>query len=335
MSEANFYLLFKHIKLHQANAISSPLTYGFPAISGFVGAIHNLSRKMQQRYPDASLNGVLIACHHYELQAYRPHRYADYTFKQTRNPLKKDGSNAPIIEEGKIHLDLHLVVEVMTTPDFQDTLANPEKSAEFTHYLGELLAQQRIAGGSVLAIPDVELFTPSASDKLLRSIQPAFVLIEANQHLLAITKELQTGIKHHIANGEITMMKDENKQPLSSFYMANPNATELDALLEIACLHHIPTQSEKKTEWNIHSAKQERGWLVPIPIGYQGIYPKFEAGELQNCRSPHYPSQYVEVIYGLGQWVFPYHLKDRFSQYFWRYTHTQDNLFLFTQGDAQ
>lgn len=335
MSEANFYLLFKHIKIHQANAISSPLTYGFPAINGFVGAIHNLSRKMQSCYPEVSLNGVLIACHHYELQAYRSHRYTDYTFNQSRNPLKKDGNNAPIIEEGKIHLDIHLVVEVMTTQDFQDTLAKPDKAAEFTNYLAQLLAQQRIAGGSVLEIPTVELFKPSASDHILRSIQPAFVLIDANKHLLAITKELQTGIKHHIVNDEVTMMKDEQNQPLSSFYTANPNATALDALLEIACLHHIPTQSEKNTEWNVHSAKQERGWLVPIPIGYQGIYPKFEAGELQHSRSPHYPNQYVEVIYGLGQWVFPYHLKERFSQYFWRYTHTQENLFLFTQGEAQ
>ena len=64
---ADFYLVFKHIKIQAANAISGPLSYGFPAISGFVGAIHALSRKLNGQ---ATLNGVMIACHNYELQAY-------------------------------------------------------------------------------------------------------------------------------------------------------------------------------------------------------------------------------------------------------------------------
>ncbi len=89
MSEANFYLLLKNIEIHQANAISGPLTYGFPAISGFIGAIHRLNRTLQSDYPDITFDGVLIACNHYTLQTYRHHQYADYTFKQSRNPIKK------------------------------------------------------------------------------------------------------------------------------------------------------------------------------------------------------------------------------------------------------
>ena len=106
---ADFYLVFKHIKIQAANAISGPLSYGFPAISGFVGAIHALSRKLNGQ---ATLNGVMIACHNYELQAYQATPFSDRTFVQTRNPLKKNGETAPIIEEGKVHLEVSLVVEL-------------------------------------------------------------------------------------------------------------------------------------------------------------------------------------------------------------------------------
>lgn len=335
MTKANFYLLFKNLNIQQANAISSPLTYGFPAISGFVGAIHNLNRKIQKIYPDISLNGVLIACHHYELQAYRTHSYADYTFNQTRNPLKKNGNSASIIEEGKIHINISLVVEVTTSSESQDKLNNKEYAKIFATTLSQLLTQQRIAGGSVLDLPKTQLFTLSESGKILDHLQPAFILMDATPELLAITKELQTGIKYHVNDGNIIMIKDENDQPVLSHYVANPDATALDALLETACLHHIPLQTEDLSmKWDIKNIKQNHGWLVPIPIGYQGIYPPFSAGELKQSRSITYPSQYVEILYSLGKWVFPYRLKDQFEQCFWRYTTPQDNLYLYQQGES-
>ena len=43
------YVLIKKIRILNANAISSPLTYGFPAISGFIGSVHALSRKISQQ----------------------------------------------------------------------------------------------------------------------------------------------------------------------------------------------------------------------------------------------------------------------------------------------
>ena len=40
------YLMFKKVVIEGANTISSPLTYGFPAITGFLGSFHAMSRKM-------------------------------------------------------------------------------------------------------------------------------------------------------------------------------------------------------------------------------------------------------------------------------------------------
>lgn len=42
-------LLLRHLKVENANAISG-LTYGFPAISHFLGFTHALSRRLEQEH---------------------------------------------------------------------------------------------------------------------------------------------------------------------------------------------------------------------------------------------------------------------------------------------
>ena len=39
-------LLLPHIKVHNANALSSPFTIGFPAMTAWLGAVHALQRKV-------------------------------------------------------------------------------------------------------------------------------------------------------------------------------------------------------------------------------------------------------------------------------------------------
>ncbi len=287
MASLKFYLLFDHVKIHNANAISSPLTYGFPAISGFLGAVHALNRKIESDDP-IYLDGVLIACHDCDVQVYRPNNYTDYTFRLTRNPLAKNGDTRSIIEEGRVHLDVSLIVEVKI--EARETLDDVNDQEKFINQIRQKLYQQRIAGGQVIEIESVELYSASESlDDLTKALLPAFVLVEAQQELQEITAELQ--------------QKD-------------PNATALDALVETAMLHHHP---QEKDQWQTTSVKQGRGWLVPIPLGYQAISPLFEAGTVENARSNQHPTQFVECIYGLGKWVFPLRLQDNLSQAFWRY----------------
>ncbi|MWP48993.1 MULTISPECIES: type I-F CRISPR-associated protein Csy2 [unclassified Gilliamella] len=287
MALPDYYLFFDHVKIHNANAISSPLTYGFPAISGFLGAIHALSRKIESENP-IYLDGVLIACHECDVQVYRPNNYADYTFRLTRNPLAKNGSTRSIIEEGRVHLDVSLLIEVRI--EDLETLYDAEQQKAFIQQMKQKLYQQRIAGGHVVSIGDVKLISSDESDAdLANLLLPAFILVEAPQDLQDITTELQ---------------------------QQDPNATALDALIETAILHHHP---QEKDHWQTTSVKQGRGWLVPLHLGYQAISPLFSAGKVEHARSNEHATQFVECIYGLGKWVFPLRLKESLSQAFWRY----------------
>ena len=105
------YLLIDRIKITAANTISSPITYGFPAISAFLGATHALNRELRKDW-DITLDGILIACHDCHSHAHRKHPNADYSFNQKRTPLKKNGSAPSIIEEGKCDLTLSLVIKI-------------------------------------------------------------------------------------------------------------------------------------------------------------------------------------------------------------------------------
>jgi len=297
------YLLLDRVEIQAANTISSPLTYGFPAITGFVGAVHALGRKLPAEN-GISLGGVLIASHQCNVLRYRPHNYADYTFNQTRNPIKKDGKTAAIVEEGKVNLTVSLVLEVMLERKAYRALK--DNPAEFEQTIKQLLMQQRIAGGSVFGVRAAKWFE-SANKDLQRALLPAFVLMEAKNDLAELTTKLQ------------------EKQP---------EATALDALIDVATLHHIPPNAANdETQWQTRSAKTGRGWLVPIPIGFQGIAPLMQPKQLANCRNPEYPSQYVESIYSLGKWVFPYRLND-LSACFWRYSQPENDLYLVTQTNS-
>ncbi len=299
------YLLFKEIRIENANAISSPITYGFPAISGFLGAIHAMERDLRKHktFRTIQLKGVLIACHNCEPQIYRATPYREYIFHQSRHPLRKDGKTASIIEEGKVHLTVTLAVEIYG----DDELATQEKE-ELTALTQSLIMSRPLAGGSVRKLSSqkpVSYFSPEAVDDIIPLLFPAFVLMDARQDLIELTEQMQK---------------------------ENPKATALDALIDVAALHHVPTEKNGEVEWATHSAKAGRGWLVPLPLGFQGIAPPFEPGELQNCRTDEYPSQYVEAVYSLGKWVFPYHIPD-ITKAFWRYGESGENhLYLVTQG---
>lgn len=302
MRQVSHYLLLDRVEIENANAISSPLTYGFPAISGFLGAVHALNRKLVEADIMLDLTGVMIACHDIYVQRFRPHPYTDYTFKQTRNPIKKDGSTAAIVEEGKVHLMVSLVIEVSASRDVARELNDNQSNIE--QLCRKLAFQQRMAGGSVRAIEEVKLFSNSSKKDIKDSLLPAFVLMDAQNDLVEITRALQ---------------------------QTDPDATALDGLVEVATLHHEPVEtSVNKNGWQTRSAKTGRGWLVPMPVGYQAIASQFEPGELEHCRTNEYPSQYVEAIYSLGKWVFPNRLPADFSHCFWRYSQN-DNLYLFSQ----
>lgn len=299
MSDVKNLLVLPRLRVQNANAISSPMTWGFPAMSAFVGMMHALERKLVAADIPVSLDRVGVVCHDVEAQATE----GGYTrtFHLTRNPLstyaekKKintDGSftTPSFVEEGRIHLDITLIFAItgkVAEDDRQD----------IAQRVREMVAGMRIAGGSVMPNRSV-----SANHQ-----QPAWVALDDNS---AKREEKFNKLKRRWLPGFTLVLRDDRlAEHTGALQAQDENATPLDAWLDLSRLNHechVDPESEE-VRWQVRRAY--RGWLVPIPVGYGAISEHFEPGRVAKARDTQIPFRFVESIYSIGEWISPHRLK--------------------------
>ena len=106
------FLLLPHLKIHNANAMSSPYTIGFPAVTAWMGAVHALQRFVnQQGFEEVKFTRLAISCHQFDLQTYRGENDFVSSIIGTANPLDKDGSRPAFVEEARCDLEVSLLIE--------------------------------------------------------------------------------------------------------------------------------------------------------------------------------------------------------------------------------
>lgn len=287
-------LLLPRLRVQNANAISGPLTWGFPAVTAFTGFVHALQRKLREEM-DISLDGVAIVCHQHQAQTSQPAGKRTQVFHLSRNPVGKDGSTSAIVEEGRIHLDISLLIGVTGDALYDGMLDHPS----IAQRIWDIALGMRLAGGSLLP-PTGKLGSrgqpvlapwPGTVDeearlsrRLGQRLLPGFALIPRDDLLSRHTAALQE--------------KD-------------PSLTTLDALLDLSRLNIEPPGSldesgEPREHWQV---RQRNGWLVPIPVGYRSLS-AHEPGSVRNARDRGVPFNFVESLYGLGEWRSPHRFSD-------------------------
>ena len=302
MNDISGLILLPRMRVQNANAISGPLSWGFPSPTAFTGFIHALERKLAGQFSEG-FAGVGIVCHHFEPQVSQPAGRRHRVFCLSRNPVGKDGGAPATVEEGRAHLEVSLLIAVR---DY------------FTDNEGQYLAEDlqnaaygmRLAGGSPLYRPGKRheaTWHPWAGNldadtatfrKLRRRLLPGFALVQRDDLLEA-----------HLAEMRQTA----------------PVSAALDALLDLSRLNVEPVVTPAsepdnggKVTWEI---RKKPGWLVPLPIGYAGISPLYGPGEVANSRDDSTPFRFVESLYSLGEWVSPHRLYN-LEQLLW--THEAD-----------
>jgi len=186
------YLLINRIKVQGANAIAG-FTWGFPAITHFLGFTHNLTRKLQNNsgISDIRLSGCAVIAHQHQV-----HTYGYNQFIQSKNPAYQFGEDSknkvgspPIIEEGKMNMTVSLLVSC------DGNIGNREET--FKQWIYSSCHRQRLAGGTILEIGGVELFTIDDGQNknnlrmLARKLLPGFVLQNRSSYLENHFEELQ------------------------------------------------------------------------------------------------------------------------------------------------
>lgn len=305
----NALLVLPRLRVQNANTISSPLTWGFPAITAFTGLMTALERRLGPQ-AGLALHGVGVICHGFEPQV----THGGYTrsFHLTRNPVLQDGGTAAIVEEGRAHLDITLVFDV----ELDISRSGEADRAQLAAHMGELVAGMRVAGGSVMPalpgtfrnpprplltlLPDNVEERAKQFSRLSRRWLPGFALVSRDDLLQARQLELQA---------------------------SQPGATLLDAWLDLSRINHRATRHQtpdEKTGETLETIEwvtdTRSGWTVPIPVGFAPLTALHPPGTVAGARDANVPFQFVESIYSIGQWISPHRLSD-VEQLLWRPSH--------------
>lgn len=294
-SEISHLLVLPHLRVQNANAISAPFTWGFPAMSAFVGFMHALERKLGDD-TDLLFNGVGVICHQHDVQISR----SGYTqrFHLTRNPADKTGATSAIAEEGRMHMEITLIFDVSGNA----CSGTDKQRTECAAKLDEMIHGMRIAGGSVL---------PRQQHIHRRDHQPALETLPDDEEKRS--QRFRDLRRRWLPGFALVLRDDLLAQRHLDLQSQDENSTPLDAWLDFSRLHHDCVQATDeqgnatgKPAWEI---RRSPGWTVPIPVGYASLGPVQDGGSVARARDAHTPFQFVESIYSIGEWVGPHRLR--------------------------
>lgn len=301
MSEFKRLLLLPHLKVHNANALSSPFTIGFPAMTAWLGAVHALQRKLNASgFNDIKFNASAVISHQCDLQTHKGNGDFVYSIIGTGNPLDKTGARSAFIEEARCHLDVSIVIEYTGIEKDDEELVQ-EKITHLLH------SSMKMAGGDISTFNRPEFFKVEQNNErdirvLTRKLMPGYALIERRDLMIEAMKEGQDA---------------------------------MDSLLEYLVIHHqcnkrILDNGEDKVTWS--SSRKTKGWLVPIATGFHGLT---DLGEAKNQRDAETPHRFAESVVTLGEFKMPHNIKS-IDEILWRYQiEKNNNLYLCTQLQAK
>lgn len=272
-------LVLPHLKVHNANALSSPYTIGFPAITAFLGAIHALQRKLNSNGLDnVRFNRTGIISHEVHLQTYKGSDDFFSSIILVANPLNEKGERSSIIEEARCHLEISFIIE------YSGITKNDEERfiQQITHHLN---ASVKMAGGDILSFNtpfcykleegnDIEL------RKLIRELMPGYAIIERRELIVEAMKQGQDA---------------------------------MDAILDYLVINNTCQKINDKISWS--SQRKTSGWLVPVATGFQSIT---EPGEALNQRDPNIPHSFAESSITLGEFKM-LHRINSLDEILWHY----------------
>ena len=186
------YLLIEKIKVQNANAASG-FTWGFPAITHFLGFSHNLNRKLKLNNDLSNINlaGCAVIAHEQHVHAYKDGSNTRFSQNKTAHYLgltfvKGRLRDPAINEEAKMNMTVSLLMPI------DGYLGGLED--ELISFINNACQTQRLAGGTVLSIENIELIDLAKEEQqrgLRRKLLPGFVLQDRSTYLAEQFSSLQ------------------------------------------------------------------------------------------------------------------------------------------------
>ncbi|OYQ89361.1 type I-F CRISPR-associated protein Csy2 [Wohlfahrtiimonas chitiniclastica] len=284
-----YFLKIPHLSIHNANALSSPLTIGFPAITSWLGAMHALERHLRQQ-PDLDsvrLTQLAVSCHDFHLHTHKGRGDFVHSIIGTSNPLEKTGSRPAFIEEARCDLRVTLLMEVTGV-----IIKSSDVRAALVKACDQYVMRMKFASGDVMSVKECQWVSIDGDDDsadhrhIARELMLGNVLVEARDVMAKAMEE-------------------------------NPEKDAITILLDHLAIQHeaTPNEHNDSAQWS-SSRLGDHGWLVPISVGFQALSPVTDP--ILNQRDDVTPHCFAESILTLGRFVMP-HRCESLSSLFWSY----------------
>lgn len=276
------YILISRLKVQNANTIAG-FTWGFPAITHFLGFTHNLDRKLKNvsLFADMSLDGCAVISHEHHAHAYGKF---DAEFTQNRNPpyltSHSKSDTPPVIEEGKMNMTVSLLIGC------HGVIGN--RKDDFIDWLKKACVTQRLAGGSILNDAlTIEIFSDNADNlrMIKRRLLPGFVLLDRANYL---------------------------QEHYEALCQANPQTELLDAWLDFAALKKIARPKSdlisnhllaisKANPSDAHITELQNAWQQHLESPYQqdlipAILIQYFANVVKNKTNENLLQQWLDYL---------------------------------------
>lgn len=288
-------LILPRIRVQNANAFSSAISVGFPAVTGFMGAVHALERKARDKGFDVRFNGVGIISHMAEVQTLQHRGAYQKALIGKAQVINKDGSAKSFIPDARVHLTVSLVIECE---------ADGVDHVGFIAYLSNVaLKTIRLAGGDIIGAETPYLAincNPSMTKAALNKLMPGYALIDRS----ALMREaMQDGQDSIDALLDFLQVKNSCEQPAAAEH--NEDALTLPAT------------------WR--RSRKAAGWLVPVGVGFHGLT---LPGKAKHVRDDTYPHRFAESVVSLGEFMMV-HKVNGLDELLWHYnTEAFNDLYL-------
>lgn len=245
----NRFLIIPRLKIHNANALSSPYTIGFPAMTAWLGGVHALQRKLNAAsFADVRFSACAVACHQIDLQTYQGRGDYVHSIVGTGNPLDKSGERPSFIEEARCHIDITLAIEYQGV-GMGDT-------DDFLAAVRQQLTTMKLASGDILSFK-----------------QPALLKIDGDIELAKLTRKLMPGY-----------VLLERRELMAEAMQDGQDA--IDAMLDYLTVQHSSQiDADGNATWSAN--RKTKGWLVPIATGFHGISELGFAEQQRDPNTPH------------------------------------------------
>jgi len=277
-------LLIDKIEVINANAISSPYTIGFPAITAWLGFLHVLERKLKKLgLDDLKFESIGIVCHELDLQVSneKPYRKLKLFKRSPFSAKENKEKSVSFIPECHCRFIASLVIEY--TGFFGD-------STELCEKIDILLEHLKLAGGDILFFNKCQRFyIENKSDfrKLMRQLMPGYFIVERRDLMKTAMKPKEEG-------GE--------------------GQDAIEAILDYLTVKCFSEQDDNgEVKWCKY--KKVPGWIVPIAIGFHAIT---EPGTVENQRDPNVLHRFAESVVTLGEFIMPYRI-EKLDNILWSY----------------